>query len=299
MARRHLSAFTPTADGPLQAKLDEHDTALDSLDGIAGASLSNATPANIGTAAAGVATSASRSDHVHAIVRDFEGTVRARAASNMGVSEAVVVGRFVAPSTGVATSNSGSVSSVSRSFVVDHAQRQSTGGGAGAFANANLSGYASGPGAGFIVPKVILPGATRWWIGAQIAFNVAVQATGMAGLVLAGGDLLPAALTAANVQMVLGMYGPSSIAKFYLWGAAGTPIDTGVNIDANAHRFEAWSDGTSTYASVDGVTTAAGDARPAVKCALPHLHVFDSASQSPALSMDVYWAAGYVDGGFA
>ncbi len=32
MARLHLSVHTPTADGPLQAKLDEHDTALDALD---------------------------------------------------------------------------------------------------------------------------------------------------------------------------------------------------------------------------------------------------------------------------
>lgn len=298
MSRRHLSDVTPTADGPLQAKLDEHDTALDALDGVAGASLSNATPANIGTAAAGVATSASRSDHVHAYIRDFEGTVRARAAASMGVSESVVAGRFVAPSTGAATANGGSVSTVARSFVVDHAQRQSTGGGAGGFANANLSGYSSGPASGAIVSRVILPGGTKWWIGAQIAFNVAIAATGMAGLVLAGGDLLPAAFTAANVQMVLGMYGPSSITKFYLWGAAGTAMDLGVNIDTAAHRFEAWSDGVSTYASIDGVTTAAGDVRPSVRCALPHLHVFDSAVQSPALSMDVYWAAGYVDGGF-
>jgi hypothetical protein len=38
MARRHLSYHTPTADGPLQAKLDEHDDALDALEAFDAAS---------------------------------------------------------------------------------------------------------------------------------------------------------------------------------------------------------------------------------------------------------------------
>jgi hypothetical protein len=82
MPRRHLDYFSPTADGPLRSKLDEHDDALDAAEaaiaGIEeslsetpeGPEPSDAAPQGIGTATAGVSANYSRADHVHALPAD-------------------------------------------------------------------------------------------------------------------------------------------------------------------------------------------------------------------------------------
>lgn len=266
MARRHLSAITPTADGPLQAKLDEHDSALDAIEALLG--------------------------------RDFEGMVRLKAATNMGLSEAAVVGRFVSLGT-LGAAAAGTTGAVAATWTADRIERMATNGTAAAFSNLGvLSVSNSAAAAGVQRPHAILPGATKWWIGGQFQLltGAPFAATAMAGLVLA--DNLPAALTLATASMVLGVHGPTSTTKFSLWGAAGTAMDTGINIDTNMHRFDAWSDGASTYAQVDSGAIVSGNARPSAKCALPSLHIFDSAVHT-AISLDTGWYAGYIDGGLS
>lgn len=148
---------------------------------------------------------------------------------------------------------------------------QVTASGGSSGAGTKVLRLANGATAGGLVANFLSPssGATQiqagsgasflWWIAGRFALNAAVAAGNACGLIASSNVTSGAA---ATPTLVVGAYGPSSTAHWVLFGTSGTFIDSGINVDTNAHTFIAWYDGTNTWFQVDGNAPVSGTARP-------------------------------------
>jgi len=134
-------------------------------------------------------------------------------------------------------------------------------------------------------PVQIAAGATvKFWMGMRAKFPIGVVgANCIAGMVLraAGG----------TNEFTFGKRGAQSATNIVVYGAAGTPFDTGIAFDASVHNFEIFrADGTNTVPVIDGVYGTAGNARPSAAAGVD-LTVTDSAGAQQQL--DIAWYAIY------
>lgn len=126
--------------------------------------------------------------------------------------------------------------------------------------------------------------ATKFWIGMRAKFPTGTGANAISGIVLRD--------AAAANQFTLGQRGSQSTTNFVVFGASGTPFDTGMALDTAVHDFEIYrADGATTVPVIDGVPRTTGNARPTNDCGID-LTVTDSAGAQR--QMDVAWYSIYV-----